>query len=467
MKTLQPIFIAATILIAQCTSINAQTIAECSTPPPTFDPLDQIDSTIQAQAKTAITLKMTVRIFVHIIRQSNGTGGLTTQQVENAMSIMENHYQNNIDFDRIICFFRVGQDEIHNDNFYNFTGAQFNSLVQTNSHSDAIDIYLLGTNVSTGSFGGQASGIPGGAFVINGNLAETGVISHEMGHCLGLYHTHETSFGQECADGSNCNYAGDRICDTPADPGLSGKVNADCIIFTSLGLDPCNNDNYSPDPGSIMSYSQPQCLHDFTHGQGTRMYIVTTNQNASVLVPEDLIVPTTTITSGDHIYAALKTITVGSPNTFDQTGGYVEFVAGEQIVWGPGTHITNGHAYIQPFACGGQCKMANNNGQNNTPQNDIAKNTTNEKFVNTQIQNYPNPFKNHTHIDYYIDKAGQIDVSVYNTLGEKISSIETGNKEKGQHTATLDARKLSAGTYICIVKQDGIIIGTVKMQLTK
>lgn len=448
----------------------------CATIMPTQDPILQIDTNIQATAKTAIVLKMTVRIFVHIVRQSNGIGGLTQSQVDNAINIMQNHYQNNISSERIICFYLIGQDEIHNDDFYNFVDDQtdddFNQLIQVNPHNNAIDIYFLGTNIS---YGGRASGIPGSACVVGGTVAETGVTSHEVGHCLGLYHTHsgsgcgDNANCKELVNGSNCNLCGDRICDTPADPCLQGKVNSDCIIFTSLGTDD-NGDTYAPDPGNIMSYSRPHCLHDFTHQQGTRMYIITTNQMLSVVVPEDLIVPTTTITGGNHNYAALKTITVGSPNTFEQTGGFVEFVAGERIVWGPGTHITHGHAYIQPFTCGGSCKTSHfGTDDNNISKGEELKESDVKKKKNfLLLYNYPNPFNDHTHIDYSIEQESNVIITIYSLNGQKIEELKNQkNHPTGQHTATLDARKLSPGTYICTININGTDRETLKLILTR
>jgi len=450
----------------------------CATVFPAQDPLLQIDTTVQGAAKTAVTLKMTIRIFVHIIRRSDGTGGLTTQQVDNAIAIMEDHYLNNISAQRVICFYLIGQDEIHNDDYFNFVDDQtdndFSQLIQVNSHSDAIDIYFLGANVS---YGGRASGIPGNACVVGGTVAETGVLSHEVGHCLGLYHTHsgsgcgDNANCAELADGSNCNLCGDRICDTPADPCLTGKVNSDCIIFTSLGTDD-NGDNYSPDPGNIMSYSRPQCLHDFTHQQGTRMYLITTNQIAGVVVPEDLIVPTTTVSSGDHNYAAINTVTVGEgSNTFEQTGGYVEFVAGGSITFKPGTHITSGRAYIQPFTCGGSCKTAYFESQNDDPpaeDNTEKQETVEDKMTNSPAYNYPNPFTNHTHIDYFVKEPSDIVIEIHALNGQKVEELKKlNNHPAGQHTVTLDARKLIAGIYICTIIVNGTEKETLKMTLTR
>lgn len=46
------------------------------------------------------------------------------------------------------------------------------------------------------------------------------IFAHEIGHNIGLYHTHEAFNGVETVDRTGCDTKGDQVCDTPADPNL-------------------------------------------------------------------------------------------------------------------------------------------------------------------------------------------------------------------------------------------------------
>ncbi len=70
-------------------------------------------------------------------------------------------------------------------------------------------------------------------------------------------------------------------------------------------------------------------------------------------------------------------------------------------------------------------------------------------------QNYPNPFNPSTTIEYIIPEAGQVMLSVYNLLGEKVDEIVNELKESGIYQVDFDANKLSSGTYIYILRSNG------------
>ena len=87
-----------------------------------------------------------------------------------------------------------------------------------------------------------------------------------------MFHTHgKTNNGttDELVNGSNCESAGDNVCDTPADPNLNGKVSRDCL-YTG-GASDANGDPFDPDPRNIMSYSRKECRDVLTPGQLARV----------------------------------------------------------------------------------------------------------------------------------------------------------------------------------------------------
>ncbi|MDX1408688.1 MAG: zinc-dependent metalloprotease, partial [Saprospiraceae bacterium] len=90
-------------------------------------------------------------------------------------------------------------------------------------------------------------------------------LSHELGHYYGLLHTHDVSNGAELVDGSNCEVAGDLLCDTPADPALGFHNVSECQ-YSGSESDAAGN-RYMPDPTLIMSYTPAMCATRFTPHQ--------------------------------------------------------------------------------------------------------------------------------------------------------------------------------------------------------
>jgi spore coat protein A, manganese oxidase len=68
-------------------------------------------------------------------------------------------------------------------------------------------------------------------------------------------------------------------------------------------------------------------------------------------------------------------------------------------------------------------------------------------------QNYPNPFNPTTEINFSIPEAGNVQLVVYNTLGQEVITLARGYYEKGTHNLVWDARdnfgnKIPSGVYI-------------------
>ena len=113
---------------------------------------------------------------------------------------------------------------------------------------------------------------------------DAGILAHELGHCFSLPHTHGpgvASGTDELVNGSNCEIAGDFICDTPADPNINGRVDSQCR-FTATLYD-ANGDRYAPPTRNIMSYSRISCYTHFTPEQSDRMNWSLFNQRPELL----------------------------------------------------------------------------------------------------------------------------------------------------------------------------------------
>jgi len=253
------------VMLSWTQYVNAQKLTEwsCSTVEPEQDFLSG-QTGFQKSSLLTITDKH-IQVHFHIIRRTNQTGGLTNANVNTVFSVLNNEFSG-----AQICFVEVGRTFI-NDNYYfnSFDESKFNDLINEDPNFEAIDIYLLPEG---SGYGGRAASLPGKSLVVDGGLAQTPVVAHETGHCLGLYHTHS---GLGCNDtvncaenihGSNCSTCGDRVCDTPADPCLANVVNSSCV-YTGGG-------GYSPDVSNDMSYTLPECMDHFTAGQIDRMHTV-------------------------------------------------------------------------------------------------------------------------------------------------------------------------------------------------
>ena len=62
-------------------------------------------------------------------------------------------------------------------------------------------------------------------------------------------------------------------------------------------------------------------------------------------------------------------------------------------------------------------------------------------------QNYPNPFNPSTKIQVSLRDAGRVTLEVYNTLGQKVSTLLNNDMTAGVHTVEFNAAGLSSGVY--------------------
>ena len=75
----------------------------------------------------------------------------------------------------------------------------------------------------------------------------------------------------------------------------------------------------------------------------------------------------------------------------------------------------------------------------------------------TLYQNYPNPFNPTTNIKFALPYKTQLQLNVYNTLGERVAQIFNGTLEEGYHEFVFDATNLSSGVYFYRIESDNFV----------
>ena len=73
-------------------------------------------------------------------------------------------------------------------------------------------------------------------------------------------------------------------------------------------------------------------------------------------------------------------------------------------------------------------------------------------------QNYPNPFNPTTEIEFRVARAGKVNLSVYNMLGQKVATLVDSKLPMGDFKVTFDASNLASGTYVYVLKAGDVII---------
>jgi len=96
----------------------------------------------------------------------------------------------------------------------------------------------------------------------------------------------------------------------------------------------------------------------------------------------------------------------------------------------------------------------------------IIQNGTNIPSKFALNQNYPNPFNPTTKINFDLAKSSNVNLTVYNSLGQVVEKIFEGFKPAGSYQATFNGSTLSSGTYYYKLETD-FFTETKKMQLIK
>ena len=73
---------------------------------------------------------------------------------------------------------------------------------------------------------------------------------------------------------------------------------------------------------------------------------------------------------------------------------------------------------------------------------------------------FPNPFNQRTSIPFSLEKSANVEIEIFNLLGQKIVTLTSGRKEGGEHLVSWNGRdengnEVAGGVYFCRMQADG------------
>lgn len=216
-------------------------------------------------------------VVAHIARDTFGEVNITEEEILISLD-SANRFFKPIGVSFEICEFRI-IDNFQYDAPANL--AEWEEMKIKHHKSNRVNLFFV-TLVNFRSrecgftdVGAVANPDGGGIMVVKSCVDSTGkAIAHELGHFMGLFDT-ALNPEEELVDGSNCETAGDQICDTPADPykidsELRDYLNIIRCRFIYEGLD-SNGQFFVPDVGNLMSDYPNHCRCGFSWEQLNRM----------------------------------------------------------------------------------------------------------------------------------------------------------------------------------------------------
>lgn len=88
-----------------------------------------------------------------------------------------------------------------------------------------------------------------------------------------------------------------------------------------------------------------------------------------------------------------------------------------------------------------------------------VSNEWDDKATNFELsQNYPNPFNPSTNISFTVPVASDVELAVFNVLGQKVATLVNESKLAGNYTVRFDASRLASGIYLYQLKAGEISV---------
>lgn len=441
-----------------------------------------------------------VPIQFNIVTKSNGSGQIQLTDLMEQMCRLNEQYGK---FD--IKFFM--QDEVkffNSDIIYdNHTATSAQFTMRTQRNREALNVWI--TNNATPN-GGPSIGTVLGYYdtqydwiVMKKNqiTAMNNTLAHELGHFFSLFHPHlgwdsenysiedhgnpvkataPNGTSTELQDRSNCETAGDMLCDTPPDYNFALTWN-DCNFNVDI-KDP-NGDLVDPDETLIMSYFADECTSNFSPTQVEMMIADVASPQRNFLRQETYSPAVEEITAEPRLLAPINDAVTSTYNKvylkWEAVPGATSYLL--EVDRSSGFNIDNFKFFtnettflldellddnrtyrwrITPFNKSYTCAPSSEAAKFKTGVSTSIQ--TIETVDNWSIQPNPSQANSTISINVNAKKGFKADLKIYNLTGQIVKSSGSTDFSIGVSTLQIDTKNLTKGIYfVTLENQEGVL----------
>lgn len=455
-----------------------------------------------AERNSTPVTPLNVRVIVHVIRNNDGSGGISQAAVDATIAqlnadfaangtgisftLVATRFHNNSDLACITactsgdCTAALADIDAMRNLYAESPGNQCNIYV---SCQDTGPSTLLGL----GNFPWDPDALTNlGGLWVNSTATGTGqhIITHEMGHTLGLWHTHhgitEVATCGPCyefASGFEGDVRGDFCGDTPPTP-----VNFTCFAPSTCD---CEYQRFgATQPENYMGYAPASCVNLFTPQQTLRLQCWTKAMLGSwygAPLPEMHVHDQRVIRlpGGGNRWRASDTILITDAGHFPVAGASVTAsYSGPSTGTLTGTTGANGRVVLttplKKNPSGQWCFEVTSVSRSGYTYNFAANEVTREcesgpifavsdediplraeaaRTDEIQPEAYPNPFNATATISFTLPDDGEVELTICDILGRTVRRLAGGYFPQGTHTIAFDGRSdngdlLASGVYL-------------------
>ncbi len=226
------------------------------------------------------------------------------------------------------------------------SGPVTDGVIQGYSSFPGFTSVFDGIVIRADTFGNSADPLCTACY-LNPQFNQGTILTHEIGHYFGLYHTFEMGCN-EIYHNNDCANLGDRVCDTPP----VAVKNTGCPI----NINSCNEANDLPDNiNNYMDYTNQSCRNNFTDGQVDRMFAMLAMYRSELISQSNLITAdacmpagiSATFTSSTNAPCANATVVFTASNNTSGSTYYWDFGDGSTSTLQNPSHVFSptGSAY--------------------------------------------------------------------------------------------------------------------------